>query len=377
MISYGRQSISQEDIDDVVKTLQSDFLTQGPKIHEFESKFANYVGSKFAVAVSSSTAGLHLSCLALGLTENKLAWTVPNTFVATSNSVLYTGAMIDFVDIDLQTYNLSIEFLEKKLYSAKVKPDVIIPVHFSGCSCDMKEIYRLSEKYNFQILEDASHAVGSSFNQRKVGACEFSNLCVFSFHPVKIITTGEGGMVTTNDESLYQKLIRLRSHGIIREEGFLQNTSHGGWYYEQIDLGLNYRITDIQASLGISQLKRLDSFVQRRNEIAKLYSEALAGLPIQLPLIDQENQSSFHLYVIRTNRRKELYDFLKTKNIFTQVHYIPVHTQPFYQKLGFQLGDFPISEKYYEEALTLPIHFNLSDKDLQFIINSIKEFFEE
>ncbi len=376
MIPYGKQNISEEDIAAVADVLRSDFLTQGPAVEKFEREFAEYTEAKYAVAVSNATAALHLSCLALGLKSGDSLWTSPITFVASANCALYCGADPDFIDIDPRTYNIDTLSLSKKLMTAESKgrlPKIVIPVHFSGQPCDMECIYRMSHDYGFKIIEDASHAAGASYKSKKLGSCQFSDVSVFSFHPVKVMTTGEGGMITTNQKEIYEKLIRLRSHGITRNQE-LMTQNDGGWYYQQIDLGYNYRMTDIQAALGSSQLKRLDEFVRRRNEIAEMYDEGLQEL-VLTPHTLKETYSAFHLYVINTFKRKELYDYLRTKNIFCQVHYIPVHTQPYYKNLGFKDGNFPNAEKAYSRILSLPMYYGLTDAQVKYIISCIREFF--
>lgn len=378
MIPYGRQDITEEDIRAVADTLRSDFLTQGPAIPSFEKAFAEYCGVKYAVAVSSATAGLHIACLALGLDKGGLLWTVPNTFVASANCALYCGAKVDFVDIDPVSWNISIPALEQKLKEANASgnlPDILVPVHFSGQSCDMKSIYRLSQEYGFKVVEDAAHCAGASYKGKKIGNCEYSNLCVFSLHPVKIITSGEGGIITTNSKELYEKLLRLRTHGITRERDQMTVESHGPWYFQQIDLGYHYRMTDIHAALGLSQLKRLDSYVLKRNVIAEKYHERLRNLPLQLPNTDKDCLSSWHLYVVRLKndkKRSDVFALMRDTGVGVNVHYIPVHTQPYYQNLGFKPGQFPEAEKYYEEAITLPLYPTLKDEELEHVCTSLE-----
>jgi len=371
-IPYGRQDISQADIDAVVEVLRSDWITQGPAIERFEKLVADYCGAKYAVAVSSATAALHIACLAAGLGIGDILWTSPNTFVASANCGLYCGADVDFVDIDPHTYNLSVEVLEQKLARAELEgklPKVVVPVHFAGQSCEIERILALSRKYGFTILEDASHAIGARYQDNPVGSCLFSDMAVFSFHPVKIITTGEGGIVVTNREDLYEKLIRLRTHGITRNPELMQGESHGLWYYQQLELGFNYRITDIQAALGASQMQRLDEFVSRRRHLAARYNQLLSDFPLVLPWQHPDTESSWHLYVIRLKldeigkTHRQVFEELRAAKIGVNLHYIPVHTQPYYQNLGFKWGDFPQAEQYYQEAISLPIYYGLSDEN--------------
>lgn len=381
-IPYGRQHISEDDILAVTEVLKSAWLTQGPMIEEFERAVADYCGAKFAVAVTSATAALHIACLAAELGPEDSLWTSPNTFVASANCGLYVGAHVDFVDIDPKTYNLSVDRLEEKLKKSSKPgklPKAVIPVHFSGQSCQMERIAELAKEYGFRVIEDASHALGGSYKGYKVGSSTYSDMTVFSFHPVKIITTGEGGMITTNDEDLYQKLVRLRTHGITREQGLMTKETEGPWYYEQIELGFNYRMTDIQAALGLSQLARLDKFVERRNMLARRYDEGLRDLPLILPWQYPDVYSAFHLYVVQlkpdeiSKSRREVFEELRSAGINVNVHYIPVHTQPYYQRLGFRRGDFPEAEKYYAAALTLPLYYGLTEEDQDYILRKIKE----
>jgi len=381
-IPYGHQDVNQADIDAVIEVLRSDWLTQGPTISCFERKVAEYCGAKYAVAVSSATAGLHLACLAAGLGEHDILWTSPNTFVASANCGRYCGAQVDFVDIDPLSYNLSVTELENKLIQASVQqklPKVVIPVHFAGQSCNMAKIAQLAQHYQFTVIEDASHALGGSYREQKVGNCAFSDMVVLSFHPVKIITTGEGGMILTNRLDLYEKLLQLRSHGITREPQQMSETSHGAWYYQQIDLGYNYRMTDIQAALGISQLTRLEQFVARRHQLVARYHQALAHLPLILPYEEAESYSAYHLYVIQlklneiSQTRKQIFDKLRAANILVNVHYIPVHTQPYYQQFGFKIGDFPQSEKYYRAAISLPLFPSLSEVEQDYVIQAVQQ----
>ncbi len=380
MIPYGRQWIDEEDIQAVVSVLRSDWLTQGPAIEQFENAVAEYCGAKYAVAVSSGTAALHIACLAAGLGSGDVLWTSPNTFVASANCGLYCGASVDFVDIDSCSYNLSVHALDIKLEKAKKMgklPKIVIPVHFAGQSCEVDRISQFAIEYGFSVIEDASHAIGSSYRGRRVGSCAFSDMTVFSFHPVKIITTGEGGMVLTNRKDLYDKLVCLRTHGITRDPEFMQGGSHGPWYYQQIDLGFNYRITDIQASLGISQMKRIDECIKRRHMIADKYRNALKDLPLILPYQHTDTYSAYHLFVILLQLDKiekshrQVFEELRQRGIGVNLHYIPVHTQPYYQRLGFKLGDFPQAEEYYQKTISLPIYYGLTDEKQDSVIDSI------
>lgn len=381
-IPYGRQDISGDDIQAVVEVLQSDWLTQGPTVEEFEKKVAAYCGVQYAVAVNSATSALHIACMAAGLEKNDYLWTSPNTFVASANCGLYCNATVDFVDIDNRTYNMSPDELAEKLGNSKIEnklPKVVIPVHFAGQSCDMESIKRLSSQYGFTVIEDASHAIGGDYKNAKIGSCSYSDMTVFSFHPVKIITTGEGGMVLTNRQDLYEKLIRLRSHGITRNPEFMVGESDGPWYYQQIELGLNYRMTDLQAALGSSQLQRIDEFISRRAELARKYTEALKELPIILPWQHSDNDSAWHLYVIRIRLdqckkgRRQIFEELRGMGIGVNVHYIPVHTQPYYQGLGFKKGDFPSAEQYYEEEISIPMFSKMTDEEHDHVIHCLKK----
>src|SRR3989338_5803600 len=386
MIPYGRQEISQEDIAAVLEILKSDWLTQGPVVPSFEQAVAQKVNAMFAVAVNSATSALHIACLALDLGPGDWLWTSPNTFVASANCGLYCGAHVDFVDIDPLTYNMSVESLAEKLDKAEKKgvlPKVIIPVHFAGQSCDIVSIHNLSKRYGFKIIEDASHAIGGSYKGKPIGNCEYSDITVFSFHPVKVITSGEGGMALTNQVYLAEKMQSLRSHGITRNPEKMYDLPHGDWYYEQIDLGFNYRMTDIQAALGLSQLKRLEQFVNRRHQIASDYDDALSCLPLVLPFQQPDVYSAFHLYVIQIDqeqsliKRDYLFNRLREEGIGVNVHYIPVHTQPYYQHLHFKKNQFIEAEKYYSNALSLPIFSALTDKEQQKIIAVLEKELQE
>lgn len=378
MIYYGKQSINEQDIKAVEEILRSDFLTQGPAIERFEQRVANYCGAKYAVAVTNATSALHIACKAAGLSHGDTLWTSPITFVASANCGRYCGAKVDFVDIDDTTYNMSADELEKKLVAGG-RPQVVVPVHLCGQSCDMEKIYALSQKYGFTVIEDASHALGATYKDTRVGSCRYSDMTVFSFHPVKIITTGEGGMVLTNSKDLYEKLTLYRSHGITRDLGKMTKEADGPWYYQQIELGYNYRMTDIQAALGYSQMERLDTFVARRRELARRYGELLADLPLRLPEQSSDTNSSWHIYVVRLDRTRikkskaEIFAEMKKRGVTLNLHYIPVHLQPYYQALGFKEGDFPVSERYYEEALTLPLYYELTNEQQKEIVEALKE----
>lgn len=380
-IPYARQNINEVDIKAVVEILQSDWLTQGPAIERFEKAVAEFTGAKYGVAVNSATSALHLACLAAGLKQGDYLWTSPNTFVASANCGLYCGSKVDFVDIHPQTFNLSIEELEDKLESAKRAgklPKVVIPVHFAGQSCEMERIARLASEYNFEIIEDASHAIGGLYRNIPVGSCVYSAMTVFSFHPVKIITTGEGGMVLTNREDLYRKLLLLRSHGITRDPESMEKKPDGPWYYQQIDLGYNYRITDIQAALGYSQLGRIDEFIARRRYLAERYNRLLADLPLTTPWEHPDCKSAYHLYVVRLKldeikkTHRQVFEELRRAGIMVNLHYIPVHTQPYYQKIGFKQGDFPEAERYYREAVSLPMYYGLSDEEQDYVVDTLR-----
>jgi UDP-4-amino-4,6-dideoxy-N-acetyl-beta-L-altrosamine transaminase len=383
VIPYGKQAITQQDIDAVVDVLKSDFLTQGPQVPLFENKIKEVSQAKFAIAVNSATSALHLACLALGVTKGDVVWTTPISFVASANCALYCGAEIDFVDIDPDTYNLSANELEKKLVSAQQRnlplPKVVIPVHLCGQPCDMNKIHALSKIYGFSIIEDASHAIGAKYKSNPVGNCEYSDITIFSFHPVKIITTGEGGVATTNSKNLAKMMRLLRSHGVTRDEQLMTEPSHGAWYYQQIALGFNYRMTEMQAALGVSQLTKLIEFVDDRNRLAKRYDNKLHGLPIVLPTQIKESYSAHHLYIIRLNltkvtlTHKQIFDALRAKDIGVNLHYIPIHIQPYYRELGFKKGQFPVAEKYYNEAISIPLYHKMTNEQQDAVIQSLKD----
>ncbi|WP_370298712.1 UDP-4-amino-4,6-dideoxy-N-acetyl-beta-L-altrosamine transaminase [Pontibacterium sp.] len=376
MIPYGRQSLDQADIDAVLDVLKSDYLTQGPQVPKFEAAISDYCKSKYAVASNSATSSLHLACMALGLKPGDRLWTSPITFVASANCARYCGADVDFVDIDPRTYNLCPEALEVKLEKAEqtgTLPKVLVVVHLCGQSCDMKAIAKLARHYGIRIIEDASHALGGHYNDEPIGNCAYSDITVFSFHPVKIITAAEGGIATTNNSELAQKMQLCRSHGITRDAEALQNPSDGPWYYEQVTLGYNYRMSDLHAALGNAQLLKLDDFITQRQAIADRYDTAFSDLPITRPEVLEGCKSAFHLYVVRLPERQRLliYENLKESGITTNVHYIPVHLQPYYRAMGFKKGDFPQAESYYSEALTLPIFPALSPDQQQGIIETL------
>jgi UDP-4-amino-4,6-dideoxy-N-acetyl-beta-L-altrosamine transaminase len=381
MIPYGRQDISEDDIAAVVEVLRSDWLTQGPAIERFEHAVARYCGARYAVAVCNATAALHIACLALDLGKDGLLWTSPNTFVASANCARYCGADVGFVDIDIGTYNLDAGQLAARLAHAAARgeplPKVVVPVHFAGQSCDMAAIHALAGQYGFAVIEDASHAIGARHAGAMVGSCAFSDMAVFSFHPVKIVTSGEGGMVLTNRRDLYERLVRLRSHGITRDPALMTGAPEGAWDYQQLELGFNYRMTDMQAALGASQLQRLDTFIARRRHLAARYERLLEGLPLELPRGAQLDDSAWHLYVIRVrpgaNDRGAVFDALRARGIGVNVHYIPVHTQPYYRRLGFGPGDFPVAEQYYREAISLPMYYALGEEQQDAVVAALRE----
>ncbi|WP_417448381.1 UDP-4-amino-4,6-dideoxy-N-acetyl-beta-L-altrosamine transaminase [Idiomarina abyssalis] len=382
MIPYGRQDINEQDLQAVMEVLKSDFLTQGPKVPEFETQVAQKVGAKHALAVNSATSALHIACLALGLGEGDWLWTTPITFVASANCGRYCGAQVDFVDIDPITFNLSPKALAEKLTIAEAEgrlPKVVVVVHLCGQSCEMRDVHALSERYGFKVIEDASHAVGGKYLGEYIGNCRYSDITVFSFHPVKIITTAEGGMAVTNDDALAEKMHLFRSHGVTREPHLMTHEPDGPWYYQQVALGFNYRMTELQAALGSSQLTRLDRYVEQRNQLAQRYDEQLSsnGL-IQTPSQQPGIVSARHLYVIRLEldeiktSRKEVFEGLRRAGIGVNVHYIPVHTQPYYQDQGFKWGQYPNAERYYQEAISLPLYPQLTHDEQDFIVEQLR-----
>jgi UDP-4-amino-4,6-dideoxy-N-acetyl-beta-L-altrosamine transaminase len=380
MIPYARPDLDEDDIQAVVEVLRTEWLTQGPTQMRFETAVARYCEVRYAVAVSSGTAALHLAYLALGLEPKQQIWTSPLTFVATANAALHCGATVDFVDIDPRTYNLSPAVLKRKLNGSPSKqPAIVVPVHFGGQSCDMEEISRLARLRGVALVEDASHAIGGTYQGRPIGCCKWSDAAVLSFHAVKIITSGEGGMILTNRADLYEKLIRLRTHGITRREDLFQQSSHGPWYYEQIELGFNYRLTDIQAALGLSQAARLGQFLERRRQIAAAYDEAFADLPLIRPWQDPRTGSSWHLYVVQLaldrirKSHRQVFEELREGGVGVNLHYIPVHLQPFYRNLGFKPGDCPEAEKYYRGAITLPMFPRMTEDELNCVIAEVRK----
>ncbi|MDW2402503.1 UDP-4-amino-4,6-dideoxy-N-acetyl-beta-L-altrosamine transaminase [Vibrio sp. 1262-1] len=377
VIPYGKQDITQQDIDSVVEVLNSDFLTQGPQVPAFEQALMDHTGAKYALAVNSATSALHIACLALGLGQDDWLWTSPITFVASANCGLYCGAKVDFVDIDPDTYNMCPKRLEQKLIAAKVEgklPKVVVPVHLCGQPCDMAAIGKLAKEYGFKVIEDASHAIGGRYQDKPIGKCEHSDITVFSFHPVKIVTTAEGGAALTNQQALADKMALLRSHGVTRDSALMRGESHGGWYYQQVDLGFNYRMTELQAALGVSQMQRLDAFVAARHQLAKRYNQKLAALPVVLPYQLPNTYSGLHLFVIRLRldeialSHQQVFDALREQGIGVNLHYIPVHTQPYYQDMGFAEGDFPESERYYREAISLPMFHGMTEQQQDTVV---------
>ena len=383
IIPYGRQDICQADIDAVVAVLRADFLTQGPAVPAFEKAVTDYCGAQHAVAVNSATSALHIACLALGVSKGDIVWTTPTTFVASANCALYCSAVVDFVDIDPLTYNISVERLAEKLALAEKAgklPKVVIPVHLCGQPCNMAGIRKLSKQYGFKIIEDASHAIGGKYKGESIGNCHYSDITVFSFHPVKIITTGEGGMAVTNDAFLAKRLCLLRSHGITSTQADMQpRPAREIWNYQQVDLGFNYRMTDIQAALGLSQMQRLDEFVTKRHAIAKRYDQLLSTLPVERPWQHPESYSGYHLYVIRlkfdeiNKSQRQIYDALREAGILVNLHYIPVYRQPYYEKLGFSIGYCPEAERYYSQVISIPLYSGLTAAEQDQVVVEIRK----
>ena len=372
MIPYGKHSVDQADIDAVVDVLKNQFLTQGQQVPAFESALANYCGAGFATAVNSGTSALHIACMALGLGQGDWLWTSPISFVASSNCALYCGAQVDFVDIDPDTRNICVEQLASKLATAERRPKVLVAVHFAGSSCDMQAIKTLCERYDVAVIEDASHGLGGDYQQGKIGCSQFSDMTVLSFHPVKSITSAEGGAVLTNDAQLHMRCQLASKHGITRDQQLMQGESEGDWYYQQIVLGYNYRLSDLHAALGISQLSKLDNFIQRRRQLAARYHQKLHHLPLTLPQPDE--QSAWHIYVIEVeaDKRKAAFDALRQAGIGVNVHYIPIHLQPFYRQLGFQAGDFPRAEHFYAGAITLPLYADLTEAEQDKVVETLQ-----
>ncbi len=384
MIRYSKQYIDKADKKNVINVLESDFLTQGPKVLEFEKKISKFVGSKFCVAVNSASSGLYIACKALNLTKNDLIWTVTNSFVATANCILHSGYKIDFIDIDNNTWNMSLEKLEEKLLKAKKNkklPKAIIVVHLGGLPVDPIKLKKLALNYKFKIIEDAAHSIGSKYYDKKVGSCKWSDMSIFSFHPVKIITTGEGGGVTTNNKEYYERMKLLRNNGITNESKYFKNKKLGPWYYEQQTLGFNFRMNDIQAALGLSQLKKINFFIKKRNQVAKFYRKELKNLPLRFQKIENKFLSSFHLFIIRLNKKhekfyKKFFNFLRKNKLYVNLHYLPIHSHPYYRKLGFKKNDFPNSVSYSSQAVSIPIFPHIKKEELKKVVKVIKIFFK-
>lgn len=382
MIPYGRQEITQADIDAVVTVLQSEYLTQGPMVPRFEQVVADYCLANHALAVNSATSALHIACLALGLRPGDRFWTSPITFVASANCGLYCGGQVDFVDINPHTYNMCPQALERKLISAEQAgclPKLVVAVHLCGQPCEMEAIHNLSLRFGFKVIEDASHAIGGRYKGEPIGNCRYSDITVFSFHPVKIITTGEGGMALTNNAELAARMGLLRSHGITRDPAFMTHKPDGSWYYQQIDLGFNYRMTDLQAALGVSQMRRLNQYVTRRHYLAQRYNGLLADVPVTTPWQQPASYSGLHLYVIRlqldniNHCHRQVFESLRNQGIGVNLHYIPIHAQPYYQSMGFNVGDFPEAERYYSEAITLPLYPTMTESQQDEVVAALRE----
>lgn len=386
MIPYGKQDIKQQDIDAVVGVLKSDFITQGPMVPQFEEAITEIVKAKYAVAVCNATAALHLACRAVGLSNGDWLWTTPITFVASANCALYCGAKVDFVDINPHSYNLCVDALKTKLAQARIKnklPKALVAVHLTGQSCEMAAIKELSQEYGFKVIEDASHAIGGKYKDVPIGSCAYSDITVFSFHPVKIITTAEGGMAVTNNGRLAQKMALLRSHGITRDSNLMTHSPDGEWYYQQIELGYNYRMTELQAALGVKQVERLHEYVKTRNTLAERYDRLLQGLPLTLPWQHPDSYSARHLYVVRLHLDKvnkshaEVFSGLREKGIGVNLHYIPIHHQPYYKSLGIEYDSLIESEKYYQESISLPLYPTLTETEQNVVIDALTEELSE
>lgn len=378
MLPYGKHSIDNNDVEAVVDVLKNQFLTQGDIVPQFEQALANYTGAKYAVAVNSGTSGLHIACLAAEVGASDWVWTVPNSFVASANCALYCGASVDFVDIDPRTRNIDVQKLSAKLEQAKLTngvPKVLIVVHFSGVSCDMQEIQKLTNQYGVTLIEDAAHGLGGEYQNAKIGSCQYSDMTVLSFHPVKSITSAEGGAVLTNQSVLFRQLSLFAKHGVTRDPSLMKSDSHGPWYYQQIELGYNYRLSDLHAALGLSQLNKLDNFIAKRRALAKRYQTNLANLPLTLPLGSSLNNSAWHLYMVELQQhdRRQIFETLRARHIGVNVHYIPIHLQPFYQNLGFKAGDFPAAEGFYKNALTLPLFPDMTEQQQEHVIDVLNE----
>ncbi len=381
MIPYGKHLVDEQDIDAVVDVLRNQFLTQGAIVPQFEQALCDYTGCQYATAVNSATSGLHVACLAVGVGQGDIVWTVPNSFVASANCALYCGADIDFVDIDVATRNIDVNALTNKLVNASKSnslPKVLIVVHFSGLSCDMHVIHALTQKYGIALVEDAAHALGGSYKHTKVGSCQYSDMAVLSFHPVKSITSAEGGAVLTNSKAYDDRIKLFGKHGVTRDVKQMETESHGPWYYQQIELGYNYRLSDLHAALGLSQLRKLDAFILRRTELALNYQEMLTDLPLKLPVLRDYSKSAWHLYMVELTQhdRKSVFEQLHAKGVGVNVHYIPIHLHPFYQKMGFKQGDFPGAEFFYNNALTLPLFPSLSDQQQNTVIEVLHEILQ-
>ena len=381
MIPYGKHLVDEQDIDAVVDVLRNQFLTQGAIVPQFEQALCDYTGCQYATAVNSATSGLHVACLAVGVGQGDIVWTVPNSFVASANCALYCGADIDFVDIDVATRNIDVNALTNKLVNASKSnslPKVLIVVHFSGLSCDMHVIHALTQKYGIALVEDAAHALGGSYKHTKVGSCQYSDMAVLSFHPVKSITSAEGGAVLTNSKVYDDRIKLFGKHGVTRDVKQMETESHGPWYYQQMELGYNYRLSDLHAALGLSQLRKLDAFILRRTELALNYQEMLTDLPLKLPVLRDYSKSAWHLYMVELTQhdRKSVFEQLHAKGVGVNVHYIPIHLHPFYQKMGFKQGDFPGAEFFYNNALTLPLFPSLSDQQQNTVIEVLHEILQ-